>query len=285
MARPIWKGQISFGLVNIPVSVYSAERRTDLGFKLIDSRNSARVRYERVNEETGKEVPWNAIVKGYEYDNGNYVLLTDKDLESASVEMTKVIEIEQFAALAEIESTYFDKPYYITPNKGAEKGYVILREAMEKLGKVGIAKVVIRTRQYLSAVVPDGNCLILNLLRFPEEVVPAAEFDFPSGELKNYKITTKEIQLAKDLVTGMTSEWNPENYHDEYRETVMKMIEDRIKSGKTDVVETIDTERDLPPRTINFMDVLKKSVARTVSPKKASHRPRSTSKKVKAKAK
>ncbi|WP_437223060.1 Ku protein [Planctomicrobium sp. SH661] len=283
MGRPIWKGQISFGLVNIPISVFSAERRVDLSFKLIDSRNSARVRYERVNEETGKEVPWGSIVKGFEYDKGSYVLLTEKDLESAAVEMTKIIEIEAFVNPTEIESVYFDRPYYIVPGKGAEKGYLLLREAMRKSSMVGIAKVVIRTRQYLSAVMPDGDALVLNLMRFPQEVVPASEFEFPGSDLKKYKVTAKEIELAEQLIQGMTASWEPEAYHDEYREALMGLIDKRIKSGKTKVVEDTD-EPDEPeshPKTINFMDVLKQSVEKTKPKpkKKTSPKRRATKKK------
>ncbi len=281
MARPIWKGQISFGLVNIPVSVFSAERRADLSFKLIDSRNSARVRYERVNEETGEEVPWNKIIKGYEYDSGSYVLLTEKDLERASVEMTKTIEIEQFINLTEIESVYFDRPYYIVPGKGAEKGYLLLREAMEKSGRIGIAQVVIRTRQYLAAVVPDGNALILNLLRYPQEVVSVDEFEFPGRELKKFKVTPKELELAEQLIDGMTTPWKPEDYRDEYRDVLMKLIEKRIKSGQTEVVEETDDEEEetSSPQTLNFMEVLKKSVAKTSPRSSTKTRARSSGKK------
>jgi len=281
MGRPIWKGQISFGLVNIPVSVYSAERRADLSFKLIDSRNSARVRYERVNEETGKEVPWDSIVKGFEYDQGSYVLLTEKDLESAAVEMTKIIEIEEFVDLAEIESVYFDRPYYIVPGKGSEKGYLLLREAMVKSGKVGVAKVVIRTRQYLSAVMPDGNALVLNLMRFPQEVVPASEFEFPEHNLKKFQVTAKEVQLAEQLIDGMTASWDPEKYHDEYRDALMTLIDKRIKTGKTQIVDENEEieEAEKAPRTINFMDVLKKSVEKTRPKTKVPAKRRSSRKK------
>ncbi|WP_437202887.1 Ku protein [Planctomicrobium sp. SH664] len=270
MGRPVWSGQISFGLVNIPVAIHGAERRSDLSFKLIDSRNSARVRYERVNEETGKEVPWSSIVKGFEYDKGSYVLLTEKDLESAAVEMTKTIEIETFVDPEEIESVYFDRPYFIIPGKGAEKGYVLLREAMEKSGRVGIAKVVIRTRQYLSAVIPDGNALLLELLRFPQEVVSASEFNFPGRDLKKLKISPKEIDLARQLIEGMSSPWNPDDYHDEYRSALMEMIDRRIKAGKTELIEDEEEpeEQARTPRTINFMDVLKQSVEKTTPRKK-----------------
>src|SRR5918992_1254168 len=157
MARPIWKGHISFGLVNVPVVLYGAERRADLSFRLIDSRNAARIRYERVNEETGEEVPWDKIVKGYEYEDGNYVLLSEGELENASAELTRTIEIEQFVDLDEIDVRYFDRPYILAPDKGGEKGYVLLRKAILEAGKAGIAQVVIRARQYLAAVMVEGN--------------------------------------------------------------------------------------------------------------------------------
>src|SRR5687768_6241532 len=165
MARPIWKGHISFGLVNVPVTLYSGEQRADLSFRLLDSRNAARIRYERVNEETGEEVPWDKIIKGYEYDNGNYVLLSDEEIENASPELTRTIEIEQFVDMQDIDVRYFDKPYVLVPDKKGEKGYVLLREAIREAGKAGIAKVVIRARQYLAALIAQGDALVLQLLR------------------------------------------------------------------------------------------------------------------------
>lgn len=275
MARPIWKGQIAFGLVNVPVTVFSAERRADISFKLIDSRNSSRIRYERVNEETGKEVPWDNIVKGFEYDKGSYVLLSEKELESASPELTKTIEIEQFVQLDEIEAVYFDRPYYVVPAKGGEKGYVLLREAMAKSGRVGIAKVVIRTRQYLSALMPDGDALVLNLLRFAQEVVPTDDFDIPTKSLKQYKITPKEVQLAEQLIDGMSGEWNPADFQDEYRDALMKMIEKKVESGKVKAIEDPEeVEEEEPTRTINFMDVLKESLQKSAKTKPTPKRKR-----------
>lgn len=273
MARPIWKGMISFGLVNIPVSVHSAERHSDLGFKLIDSRNAARIRYERVNEETGEEVPWDSIVKGYEYDSGSYVLLSEKELASASPELTKTIEIEQFVELEAIDSVYFDRPYYIVPGKGGDKGYILLREAMNKTGMVGIAKVVIRTRQYLAAVLPEGNCLVLNLLRFTQEVVPRDEFDIPGREFKKYKVTEKEIELAQQLVQGMSTDWSPETYHDEYRDALMKMIQKKVNSGKTAAIAEPEVEEaQADTSTLNFAEMLKQSLASKKKPAGTSRR-------------
>jgi DNA end-binding protein Ku len=263
MSRPIWKGHITFGLVNVPVVLYSAERRGDLSFRLIDSRNTARVRYDRVNEETGEEVPWDKIVKGFEYSDGNYVLLSDKELERASVEMTRTVEIEQFVDLEEIDPVYFDKPYLLVPNKGGEKGYVLLREAMAASGRVGTAQVVIRTRQHLAAMRPQKNALMLTLMRYPQELRDLAEHDLPGGDLQQYKITKKEIDMARQLIDGLSAEWDPDQFHDEYHDVLMKLIEKKIASGKTEVIESPEEAEDEEPPTINFMDVLKKSVEQT----------------------
>ncbi|MCE9555083.1 MAG: Ku protein [Planctomycetes bacterium] len=269
MARPIWKGHISFGLVNVPVVLYPAERRADLSFKLIDSRNAARVKYERVNEESGEEVPWDKIVKGYEFDGGNYVLLSEEELEQASVEMTRTIEIEQFVDVDEIDPMYFDRPYYLVPDKGGEKGYVLLREAMAASSKIGISKVVIRARQSLAALMPRDESLILELLRFPQELRPAADYDFPTDSPLKYKISKKEIAMAGQLIKGMTGAWKPNTYHDEYRDALMKMIESKIASGETEAIESNGEEPEAESGTINFADALKKSLARaTRSPKK-----------------
>jgi len=261
MSRPVWKGHISFGLVNVPIVLYPAEQRIDVSFHLIDSRNSARVRYERINEETGEEVPWDKIVKGYEFDGGNYVLLSEEELERASVEMTRTIEIEQFVDVEQIDLRYFDRPYVLVPDKGGDKGYVLLREAIVKSGKAGIASVVIRARQYLAALVADGDALLLELLRYSQELRDLDEFNLPASDLRKYKVSTKEIELATKLIDGMTTDWDAAKYHDEYREVLLKMIEKKIKSGQTEAIDVEEEEPAEEPRTIDFMDVLKQSVA------------------------
>jgi len=170
MQRPIWKGHISFGLVSIPVSLYSAEKRVDLHFHMLDSRNLKRIRYERVNDDTGKEVPWTQVVKAFEFDKNNYVILSDDDFKQAAPKAIKSIDIEDFTNLSDIDYLYFERPYYLVPDKSGEKGYVLLREGLKKTKKVGIAKVVIRAKQYLAAVMPGEYSLILNLLRFNQEL-------------------------------------------------------------------------------------------------------------------
>jgi DNA end-binding protein Ku len=276
MARPIWKGHISFGLVSMPVELHSAESRADVSFHLVDSRNAARVQYERVNSETGEEVPWDKIVKGYEYSDGSYVLMSDEEMERANVEMTRTIEIDQFVDASTIDIRYFEKPYIIVPGKGGEKGYVLLREAISRQGAAGIATIVIRARQHLAAVLTSGDALILEMLRYPQELRDAKDHSIPAGGYRKYKVTEKEITLASQLVKGMSGEWKPAGYHDEYRDALMKLIQRKIKSGKTEEIE--DVEEDDPdeePGTINFMDVLKRSVERAgKAPKRAKKSPR-----------
>jgi DNA end-binding protein Ku len=260
MARPIWKGHISFGLVNVPVVLYGAERRADLSFRLIDSRNAARVRYERVNEETGEEVPWDKIIKGYEYDDGNYVLLSEEELENASPELTRTIEIEQFVDLGEIDIRYFDRPYVLVPGNKGEKGYVLLREAIADAGKAGIARVVIRARQYLAALIAQDSALVLELLRYKQELADLSEFELPSKNLRDHGVAKKEIELATKLIGGMTAKWDPSTFHDEYRDALMRLVQRKIETGQTEAIDVEQIEGEPVPSTINFMDVLKKSV-------------------------
>jgi len=263
MPRPTWKGHISFGLVHIPVSLYTADQHTDISFHLLDSRDSARVRYERVNEHTGEEVPWDNIVKGYEFSDGNYIVLTEDELQKAAPEMTKRIEIEQFVELATINVVMFDRPYILVPEKGGEKGYALLRDAMESTGRIGIAQVVIRSRGYLAALMPQGDALVLELLRYQQEIRDLSEFSLPSRKDPHLKVNKKELELAEQLIEGMTGKWNPATFHDEYRDALMKMIQQRIKTGKTVEGAEPAEESDEEPRTVNFMDMLKASVRKT----------------------
>lgn len=269
MPRPIWSGHISFGLVTIPVTLYSAQHRSDLSFNLIDSRNNKRVRYERVNEETGEEVPWGEIVKGFEFSEGNYVLLSDEDFKRAKVEATKTVEIEDFVKAEEIDNMFFDRPYYLVPGKAGQKGYVLLREALKESGKVGIARVVIHSREYIGIVEPLKHALVLILMRFYQELRPAAEFDLPKGEMKQYKISAKEMTMAGQLIESMTSKWDPKRYHDEYRESLMAWIHKKAKSGKVAAIDAPeDKQEEKGGKIIDIMSLLKKSVEKQKSKKK-----------------
>jgi len=264
MARPIWNGTISFGLLMSPVQLYSGERSVDLHFRLLDSRDKNPVRYERVNVETGEEVPWKEVVKGFEYSKGSYVVIDEEEIRKDSPESTETVEIEAFVARADINPMYFEKPYYLVPGKKAEKGYVLLRETLSKTGKVGIARVVIRTRQYLAAMMPMGDALVLNLMRFPQELVKADEFTLPSGNAKSYRVTPKEVEMASQLVESMTVTWKPEDYADEFRARLRKFIDaqvarqsgKKVKSAKT----AAPAHPDATTNVVDFMALLKRSL-------------------------
>ena len=263
MPRPIWKGHISFGLVSIPITLYSAEKRFDLHFKLLDSRDKAKIRYSRVNEVTGEEVPWDQIVKGYEYDDDKYVLIDDEEFKKVAVEATRTIEIEDFVAVDSIDHVYFDKPYFVVPDKKNQKGYVLLREVLRNTGKAGIARVVIHTREYLSALFVTGDVLVLELLRFEQELRNPKEFELPGNDLSDYKVAKKEVDLAEKLVEAMTTKWEPEKYEDEYRAELMEWIQKKAKAGGLEVPpESAEEpgEEEGGGKVIDMMELLKKSV-------------------------
>jgi DNA end-binding protein Ku len=261
-SRPIWKGSINFGLVNIPVALYPAEADSSIDFDLLDRRDFSRVRYQRVNEKTGREVPWNEIVKGYEYQKGDYVALSDEDFRKANVEATQSIDIIDFVDASQISPTYFDKPYYLAPLKNGRHAYTLLREVLKRTGKVGIARVVIRTREHLAALFPEGPLLILNLLRFSHELRDPASLDIPESSSKRVGMSDQELKMAERLVETMVGEWNPEKYRDEYRQDLLDVIEKKVKSGQTKALEPAEgTSR--PKRqgkVIDIMDLLRESV-------------------------
>ncbi|MBC7984382.1 MAG: Ku protein [Candidatus Obscuribacterales bacterium] len=263
MARPIWNGMLSFGLLNVPVQLFSADKSVDLHFRMLDSRDKNPIRYERVNAETGEEVPWKEIVKAFEYSKGNYVIIDQEELRAAAPEATETVEIETFVPREAINPVYFEKPYYLVPGKKAEKGYVLLRDVLRKTKQVGIAKVVIRTRQYLCALFPVEDALVLNLIRFSQELVPADEFTFPGAAAK-YRITPKEIEMASKLIESMSTEWKSTDYKDDFRATLRKLVDASIaKQGKKNVKHIVDEEREAPGATTNvvdFMSLLKKSL-------------------------
>ncbi len=262
MARSIWKGSINFGLVNIPVSLTSAEVRPDIQLHLVDSVNHARVRYERVNADTGEEVPWDRMVRGYEYEDGKFILISEEELEAVRPTLTKTIEITEFVALDEIDPILFDKPYYLEPERTGRKAYALLREALTKSGKAGISRVVIRTREYLAAMFPRGEVIILMLLRFPQEVRSTAELKLPAADEKTTQPSKREIDLALKLIGEMEEKWNPKDQHDEYREALMDFIEKKVAGGDIveDVTEGEDSEDDdTGGKVLNLADYLERS--------------------------
>jgi DNA end-binding protein Ku len=293
MARAIWKGSISFGLVNIPVGLYAAETRNDISFKMLDKKTMSPIHYKRVSEESGKEVPWDETVRGYEFESGQYVVLSDADLKGAAPEATQTIDIVDFVDLEEISPLYFDKPYYLGPDKKGSKAYALLRETLRRTGKVGIAKVVIRTREYLAAVVARGDVLTLELMRYAHELRDPSELDVPAGK---QGVSDREIDMAERLVEGMVSAWEPEKYKDSYRDDLMKMIEKRVEAGQLEKSPEPAAKAEKTPRSnvIDLMALLKQSVEEGGKParkgpakaasskkapaKKAAHKPAATKK-------
>ena len=263
-ARPIWTGTLSFGLLNVPVQLMTGERRSELHFRMLDGRNNAAVKYERKNAETGEEVPWNEIVKAYEYEKGNYVVLEPEDIRNASPMGRESVEIETFVDGASIPPQFYDKPYVLVPGKKAEKGYVLLRETLKETGKVGIGRVVLRTKEYLCAVLPQDDALVLEILRFDDEVVDASEYKLPSGKTAEYRVNDKELKMAKQLIESMSDEWKPSDYKDQFSERLHKVIEERMKQkGLVSHIEGKEDGADEAASTnvVDFMSLLQKSLA------------------------
>src|SRR5437868_4842267 len=218
MARGLWKGAISFGLVNVPVELFSAQKRSSgLDLTMLDKRDLSPVGYKRVNKSTGEDVPWAEIVKGYEHEDGKYVVLSEEDFRRANVEASKTVDIQAFVDRGQIPPQFFETPYYLAPGKRGEKAYALLRDALQKAGKVGVATVVIRTRQYLALVVPQEDYLLLNTLRYSAELKDFAEVGVPEASLK-HKVSPKEIDMALRLIDDMAEDWNPDQYKDTYHE-------------------------------------------------------------------
>src|SRR5688572_1240573 len=261
-ARPIWNGTLSFGLLNIPIQLMTGERRSDLHFRMMDARNKAPVKYERVNAETGEEVPWKEIVKAYEYSKGNYVVLEPEDIAAAASENREVIDMEGFVDRSEIPDSYLEKPYVLVPGNKADKGYVLLREVLKKTGKVGIGRVVIRTKEYLGMVEPYEDALQLILLRFPAEVVDISEYNVPEGNASKWHISPKEMEMATTLLESMATSFNPDDYKDEFRERLSAAIKNRLKAkGATTTVEEEEAPaHDATTNVVDFMSLLKKSL-------------------------
>jgi DNA end-binding protein Ku len=270
MPRSIWKGAIAFGLVNIPVSLTSAESKPEVQFHMVDRKNHARIRYERVNAETGEEVPWDRLVKGYEHEEGEFILLSDDELDAVQPKLTKTIEISEFVTLDDIDPILFEKPYYLEPDKRGRKAYALLREALRKSGKAGISRVVIRTKEYLSAMMVKEDALVLMLLRFPEEIVSAAKLELPSSKSKEWQPVKKEMDLALRLIDEMSGKWKPEEYHDEYRDALMDFIEKKISGGETvsDVKQPQADDEGAGGKVLDLAEYLEGSFKKSGSPAK-----------------
>jgi DNA end-binding protein Ku len=270
MARALWKGSISFGLVNIPVGLYSAEDRDEgVSFTQLDRRTMSPIGYRRYNKSTNEEVPWDEIVRGYEYERGQYVVLADDDFERANPKASRTVEILDFVDADEIEPMYFDKPYYLAP-AGAAKGYALLRETLRRTGKVGIARVVIRTREYLGAVIARGPVMLLEILRYPYEIRSSEDLEVPAEDLAAMGVTEKELKMAERLVEEMVEPWQPSKYKDHYRDDLMARIQEKIRAGETEtVVEAAAEEEEAATDVVDIMSLLKRSVERVGKDKDA----------------
>jgi DNA end-binding protein Ku len=259
MARSLWKGAISFGLVNVPVELHSAKKRAaELDMTMLDKRDLAPVGYKRVNKSTGKEVAWGDVVKGYEYKDDKYVVLSDEDFRRANPEASRTVDILAFVELADIQPQYFETPYYLVPEKRGEKAYALLRETLEKAGKAGIASVVIRTKQYLAALVAEDEVMVLNTLRYADELKEPGELKIPKA-----KVTAKELDMALRLVKDMVDDWQPSKFKDTYREDLLKRIKEKVKAGQTEELTEPDPDAEKPAKgadVIDLMALLKKSV-------------------------
>ena len=268
MARGLWKGAISFGLVNVPVELHSAKRRTsELDMTMLDKRDLAPVGYKRVNKATGKEVPWAEVVKGYEYRNDKYVVLSDEDFRRANPEAAKTVDIQAFVELADIAPQYFETPYYLIPGKRGEKAYALLRDTLKKAGKAGVATVMIRTKQYLAALIAQDELLVLNTLRYHDELKKASEFEIPDA-----KVSAKEMDMAMRLVDDMADKWQPARYKDTFKDDLLKRIEEKVEAGQTEEITEPEKSAREPKSAdvVDLMSLLKKSIEKKPA-KRASH--------------
>jgi DNA end-binding protein Ku len=252
----IWSGTINFGLVTIPVKLFTAVRTNDLRFNFLHKADEGRINNVRRCSIDGEEVAYSEIVRGYEYEKGKYVILSDEDFKNASVEATQSVDIVQFVDLAEINPMFFDTPYYLEPEKKGRHAYALLREALKDANKVGLAKVVLRAREHLAALKPNGDALVLELMHFADEIVVQSDFDFPEAE----KMPANEMKVAKMLIDTMSASFEPEQFHDTYKEKLLALIEARA-AGKE--VPRIKAKAPAATNVVNLMDVLQRSLEQT----------------------
>lgn len=249
--RNIWAGTISFGLVHIPVKLYNATREKRIQFHYLRKADLCPIRYVKVCRRTGEEVPYNEVVRGYEYKKGDYVVLQDEDFKKASAKKTQTIEIVEFVDASEIDLKLFEKPYFLEPAKEAEKAYVLLREALKRSGKIGIGKFVLRSQEYMGAIKPDGEILVLDQMRYADEIAKPSEINFPKASFAK-----KELDIAIQLIGQMTSQFKPEDFHNNYKEELRKFIQAKI-AGK---VPERELEAVIPTEIPDIMEKLKASL-------------------------
>ena len=269
MARALWKGSLRFGLVEIQVGLYTAERSNELSFTYLDRKDLSPVGYERINKSTGQKVPWDRIVRGFKHPSGRYVVVTEEDLKNANVEATQSVDILAFVPADAIGLMYYDKPYYLLPSGKSSKSYVLLRDALSKSGRVGIGKVVIRTREHLAAVSVRDDLLVLDLLRYAHELVAPDEIK-PSGMTLKADVNPQEMKMAGQLIQGMSDEWRPDQYADTYREDLLALIDKKVKSGELTKTCKTAAPAERPARAgtvVDLMPLLRESLERAQGPR------------------
>jgi DNA end-binding protein Ku len=251
--RTLWKGAITFGLVHIPVGLHTATTEQGVDFDWLDKRSMDPVGYKRINKKTGEEMDKDDIVKGVEYEDGKYVIISPDEIEAAYPRTTQTIEIQRFIDANAIPFVYLERPYYVAPINRGQKVYALLREVLLKTGKIGLAKVVIATKQHLAALVPSGKGLVLDLLRWGDEVKSPEGLDLPAAGVKGAKISAAEMKMAEQLVKDMSGEWNPEDFKDEFKHEVMKLVQRKVKAGDTETV--VQPEEEAPPEGAEVIDL------------------------------
>ena len=257
MPRAIWKGTISFGLVTIPVGLFSAVAPRELAFHLLDSRDLSPVRNKRVNEATGEEVPWEAVVKGFTLEDGRWVTVTEEDFSAANVKATRTIDVLGAVCADDIAPEFFDTPYFLAPEPQGAKAYALLREALRSAGRAAVGQIVIRSRQRLCALVPQGDALVLEVLRYPYELRSAADLDVPGGDLGALGVTDAELALATQLVATIETDWDPGAYHDTYHDDLLALIQ---RKAAGEAVEIAETPAEPLGEVVDIMALLKQSV-------------------------
>lgn len=294
-SRIVWRGAISFGLVHVPVVLHPAARANDLDFDWLDKRDMANVGYTRINKRTGKPIDKEFIVKGYQYQKGEYVLFSDEDFRRANVSATQTVEILSFVEAAAIGPYYFETPYYLEPDKRGQKGYALLRETLRASGKAALATVVIHSKQHLAAVLVIENVLVLNTMRFADEVLAFDDLALPGEDLSDIGVGKRELDMAQRLVEEMTEEWAPEKYRDSYRDDLLARVEEKIGAGETHLLTPSGPGAEEGGRTgaeiIDLAAMLKRSIeergtatkaggrtARPASPQEMTSKPKAATK-------
>ncbi|KVL67741.1 Ku protein [Burkholderia ubonensis] len=263
MARMIWKGAISFGLVHVPVQLYPATRTVKPSFRLLDKRSMDPVGYRQVNKRTGKEVAREDIVRGYEYEKERYVILSDDEIRAANPESTQTVDILAFVDEGAVSFLYLDTPYYLVPDRNGEKVYALLRDALKESGRIGIAHVVLHDRQHLGALIPVGPLLALDTLRWQDELRSLDELSAPAGDARRAGVTAREFGMAKKLIDDMSGDWTPEQYRDTFRDDILELVERKVRSGKIEEIgaQPAETAR-AAANVVDLTELLKRSLRR-----------------------